>query len=1045
MVANGCSEGALHARRAGCEETYMRLKHVFVLAPMLWFAAMAVAADTQLKEISVTAQGGATAVTLETAGPFTHSEYRPQPTMVLVDLQKVSSTALKQRQRTLDSPVVKSYRVLEYKSVGGVEVTRVELTVTEVTKLQVKETKNGLQLLFATGDFSAAEVKPPAAPAPQMKPAATPKPANLKPPKPAAGAPAQAAARGETPAVPPITIHSVEVLRTSAGVAVGIEGAKTAKTLVLSNPERLVLDIENAILANKQTIAVDTADLKSVRVAQFQAAPPITRVVLDLAGPREFDLANIGNKLVVTVLPPKAAAAPPTPPAPVIAPAPQVEAPAPPTQTPSKEVAQLFPQPEEKDSKAVLHPAGKAFSDQTIVDGEKSPAPPQPDASAAGQAPKNEPQPPSPVNEKAAVDTPAKPANEKAAADTPASPANEKAAVDTPAKPANEKAAADTPAKPANEKAAADTPANPANEKAAADTPANPANEKAAADAAPVQKVETPAPQPATVVQSNAPAETPAKLVPAKLNDEQKPDATPKSADYVYVSPEFKKQDSPSVLGSVDPASSRAVEAAATIAQNQPPVLNQQTPTPSPQPEPPKQEPAANDQLQPQKPEPAANLALEQKKANANPPPPPPVKKYTGEPISVNLKDVDIKDFFRLIHEISGLNIVLDPNVKGSLTLVLDDVPWDQALDVVLRNNGLGRELEGNILRIAALDTFRKEAEEQRARTDAQALAVNKITVTRFLSYGRAKDVMPTIKRLLSSRGEVLADDRTNALIINDIPSNIPGLDRLITQLDRKTMQVEIEARVVSATRNFAQQLGTQLGFAFGNGNTSIGGNPSNGYSTQTYTSSSGSFPYFTNSGSIPLFSNLGQTSSTSGLAFSTAVGNYRVDVLLSAAESRGLAKVLSRPRVVTQNNVTAVVRQGYQIPIVTQSQLGGPATTTYINAFLRLTVTPQITIENTIFLAVDVENTTPDFGNSSTTVGGNPSLLTQQATTQVLVSDGGTVVIGGVIQTSSSINTSQVPWLGNIPVLGNLFKSRSVSTSTQELIFIICPKIVQT
>jgi type IV pilus assembly protein PilQ len=443
-------------------------------------------------------------------------------------------------------------------------------------------------------------------------------------------------------------------------------------------------------------------------------------------------------------------------------------------------------------------------------------------------------------------------------------------------------------------------------------------------------------------------------------------------------------------------------------------------------------------------PEPATNLALEQQKASVNPAPAA-AQKYTGEPISVNLKDVDLKDFFRLIHEISGLNIVLDPSVRGTVTLVLDDVPWDQALDVVLHNNGLGRELEGSILRIAAMDTFRKEADAQRARTDAQALAVPKITVTRFLSYGRAKDIVPTLKKLMTIRGEVLADDRTNALIISDIPSIIPGIDRLITQLDRKTMQVEIEARVVSATRNFARSFGTQLGFAWGNGSTSVGGVPSTGLSSQTYTSSTGSFPYFTQGGSIPLFSNLAPTGNTSGLGFSTAVGNYRVDVLLTAAESRGLAKVLSRPRVVTQNNVTAVVRQGYRIPIVTQSQLGGPATTTYIDAFLRLTVTPQITVENTIFLAVDVENTTPDFGNSSTTVGGNPSLLTQQATTQVLVSDGGTVVIGGVIQTSSSINVQQVPWLGNIPILGNLFKSRSVTTSTQELIFILSPKIVQT
>jgi type IV pilus assembly protein PilQ len=479
---------------------------------------------------------------------------------------------------------------------------------------------------------------------------------------------------------------------------------------------------------------------------------------------------------------------------------------------------------------------------------------------------------------------------------------------------------------------------------------------------------------------------------------------------------------------------------AAQVQPQTPPALTEQV-----QPEKPPALPAPVQPEKPPAPTPAANLALEQQKASATPAPPPAAKKYTGEPISVDLKDVDLKDFFRLIHEISGLNIVLDPSVRGTLTLVLDDVPWDQALDVVLHNNGLGRELEGNILRIAAQDTFRKEAEAQRARIDAQALAVNKITVTRFLSYGRAKDVMPTIKKLLTTRGEVLADDRTNALIISDIPSIIPGIDRLITQLDRKTMQVEIEARVVSATRNFAQQFGTQLGFAWGNGKTSIGGNPSTGLSSQTYTSSSGSFPYFTSAGSIPLFSNLAPSGNTSGLALSTAVGNYRVDVLLSAAESRGLAKVLSRPRVVTQNNVTAVVRQGYRIPIVTQSQLGGPATTTYIDAFLRLTVTPQITVENTIFLAVDVENTTPDFGNSSTTVGGNPSLLTQQATTQVLVSDGGTVVIGGVIQTQSSINIQQVPWLGNIPILGNLFKSRSVSTSTQELIFILSPKIVQT
>jgi type IV pilus assembly protein PilQ len=159
-------------------------------------------------------------------------------------------------------------------------------------------------------------------------------------------------------------------------------------------------------------------------------------------------------------------------------------------------------------------------------------------------------------------------------------------------------------------------------------------------------------------------------------------------------------------------------------------------------------------------------------------------------------------------------------------------------------------------------------------------------------------------------------------------------------------------------------------------------------------------------------------------------------------AETRGLLKVLSRPRIVTQNNIQAVVRQGTRVPVVTAAQLGGPPTVQYVDAFLRLQVTPQITAENTIFLNVDVENTTPDF---TRVVGGNPTLITQQATTQVLVTDGGTVVIGGVIQTQNQVNIQQVPLLGNIPIFGNVFKRRTISTSTQELIFFITPKIIQT
>jgi type IV pilus assembly protein PilQ len=445
---------------------------------------------------------------------------------------------------------------------------------------------------------------------------------------------------------------------------------------------------------------------------------------------------------------------------------------------------------------------------------------------------------------------------------------------------------------------------------------------------------------------------------------------------------------------------------------------------------------------------PAVNLAAEQK-AQAGQQPISTGPKYTGEPISVNLKDVDLKDFFRLIHEISGLNVVLDPQVHGTLTVVLDDVPWDQALDIVLKNNDLARELEGNVLRIATVDTLKHEADARRAQVEAEALAVEKVSVTRFLSYAKAKDVIITVKKFLSQRGDVVADDRTNAVIINDIPKSIPTIDRLLTQLDRKTQEVEIEARVVAATRQFARDIGTQLGFGWGDGHSAIGGNAGAGSSPTTVNGLTPGYITVAPTGgsssggsTIPLFSNLGVTSPSSGLTFVNASNTVRIDAVLSMAESRGLLKVLSRPRVVTQNNIQALVKQGVRVPIVTQAQLGGPPTVTYVDAFLRLTVTPQITSENTIFLNVDVENTTPNFGQE---VQGNPELITQQATTQVLVTDGGTVVIGGVIQTQNSINVSQVPLLGNIPYLGNLFKHTQVNTSNQELIFFITPRIIQT
>jgi type IV pilus assembly protein PilQ len=451
--------------------------------------------------------------------------------------------------------------------------------------------------------------------------------------------------------------------------------------------------------------------------------------------------------------------------------------------------------------------------------------------------------------------------------------------------------------------------------------------------------------------------------------------------------------------------------------------------------------------VQPAPVQPAVNLAAEQRSHQQSTSSGP---KYTGEPISVNLKDVDLKDFFRLIHEISGLNVVLDPDVKGSLTIVLDDVPWDQALDIVLKNNDLARQLDGNVLRIATVDTMRREADARRAAQEAEAMAVEKVTVTRFLSYAHSKDVVATIKKFLSQRGDIVSDDRTNAIIISDIPTVIPAVDRLIQQLDRKTQEVEIEARVVSATRSFARDIGTQLGFGFGNSATAVGGASAVGTSpTSAFNTPGAMYPIIGTSApkpgtgvQIPLFSNLGVVQPTSGFSFINASNAVRIDAILTMAESRGLLKILSRPRVVTQNNIQAIVKQGVRIPIESAATLSSPPTITYVDAFLKLTVTPQITVENTIFLNVDVENTTPDFSQQ---INGNPTLITQQATTQVLVTDGGTVVIGGVIQTNNSMNVAQVPLLGSIPWLGNLFKHQTVNSSSQELIFFITPRVIET
>jgi type IV pilus secretin PilQ/predicted competence protein len=424
--------------------------------------------------------------------------------------------------------------------------------------------------------------------------------------------------------------------------------------------------------------------------------------------------------------------------------------------------------------------------------------------------------------------------------------------------------------------------------------------------------------------------------------------------------------------------------------------------------------------------------------------------RYTGEPISVNLKDVDLRDFFRLIHEISGLNVVLDPNVKGTLTIVLDEVPWDQALDIVLQNNGLEKQLHGNVLRIATLDTIKKEAETARDVRKAENDAQEMITVTRVLNYAKAESMTPTLKKFLTSRGDVLFDARSNQLIIRDIPSVIPNIDNLLRQLDRKSQQVEIEARVVAATRAFAQDIGTELGFAATttSGRSLYSGSPAVGGSGVTTGTGVPASPVTIGSGQttgngitsgLPLNVNLGAAAPTSGFGFSTRSPNFALDFFITAAESKGVGKLLSKPRIVTQNNEKATVKQGVKIPI--QTTINNTISVQYIDAVLQLVVTPQITADGTVFMDVVVENTQIDQGIPR--IQGVPALDTESAESKVTVADGATIVVGGVIVTSSQVNITQVPILGSIPIIGNLFKRNSTSVNSSELLFFLTPRII--
>ncbi len=409
---------------------------------------------------------------------------------------------------------------------------------------------------------------------------------------------------------------------------------------------------------------------------------------------------------------------------------------------------------------------------------------------------------------------------------------------------------------------------------------------------------------------------------------------------------------------------------------------------------------------------------------------------YSGETISLNLKDVDLKDFFRLIHEISGLNIILDPNVQGSVTLVLDSVPWDQALDIVLKNNRLGKVMEGNVLRIAKIETLTAEQEVVTKLASARIDAAPLVTIFRPINYAKATDIATLLKTwsgggALSRRGTVLVDVRGNTLIVSDVESHIPILEGIISKLDKKAKQVSIEARVVLATADFTRTLSSSLLGGFHNNATSAA-------STTGSNTSAISIPTPSPSAPFPITSATNAAASGFGVASIVNVGaNYFIEAAISAAEERDQAKTISRPSIVTQNNVQGMVMQGVQVPI--QTSINNTISVQYENATLQLTVTPQVTDDNNIFLTIMVNNASV----GAVISGAGPSINTQQATTSVLVPDGGTVVFGGITVTTRSKAATYIPVLGNIPLLGHLFKTSNSSDADQELLFFVTPKII--
>jgi type IV pilus secretin PilQ/predicted competence protein len=429
-------------------------------------------------------------------------------------------------------------------------------------------------------------------------------------------------------------------------------------------------------------------------------------------------------------------------------------------------------------------------------------------------------------------------------------------------------------------------------------------------------------------------------------------------------------------------------------------------------------------------------------------------KRYIGSPVSLDLDGADLRATLRTLVEHGGLNVVFDPSVQGTVDIFVRDIPWDQALETILRANKLGYVAEGTIIRIAPLNVLAEEESERRKLADARALAGELGVRTFALSYAKAQDLQPLLTRsVLSARGQIQVDTRTNTLILMDLPDRLQTAASLISSLDRAEPQVEVEARIVQTSRDFAKAIGIQWGLngrmtpelgnttnlAFPNRGTlggrlgSQGPDPTND-PRSTSTDQAGTVI------GLPA-QNLGSAAVNTaiGLALGSVNGAFNLDVALTALERSGKGRVLSTPRLTTQNNIQARVQQGLQIPI--QTVANNTVTVTFKEAVLMLQVTPQITAAGTVIMQVSVTNMAADFSRQ---VNGIPPIDTQEAHTQVQVEDGATTVIGGIFVSREQSSTDRTPLLHRIPLLGWMFKRDAFQDESRELLIFITPRILK-